>query len=645
MTASKASLKSIRTIHAQSPLWAVSAIVRYQKLLLAAALVAIVLIAYIPAYPAGFIWDDPDHITGNQTLRTLHGLWQMWTVPTSLPQWYPLVHTTFWLEYHLWGTDPVGYHIVNVLVHAAGVILLWRILSKLAIPGAWLAAAIFAVHPIHVESVAWVTERKNTLSALLYFAAALAYLQWKDSQDTNSKKWYAASLFFFIGALFSKTVVCSLPASLLLIQWWKTGRITRRDCLPLLPMFAIGAVLALTTAWLERTHVLAIGPSWTFASTHAGEFVARTLIAGRALWFYATKLAIPWPLAFIYSRWHIHITSPWQYVFPLTAAAVILSTWLLRHRIGRGPLVAILYFAITLCPALGYFNIYPMRFSFVADHFQHLASIGLTTLAAAGLARFTQRFPRCGISICAALLLTLTSLTFAQCTIYESAQTLWQDTMVKSPDSWMAYTNMGRVLESQGRPLDAIPYHDIALRLAPDLPDTHENVAVGRMLQGRYDEAETEFHAALAINPRFVPTLTDLGKLQYFNRHNPAEAERLYQEALRITPLYAPANYAYGVLLEQQGKLAAAADHYRLAAQDFPDDFDTEYDLGSVLLKLNRPSQAIIPLRLATQLQPRSSRAWINLRAAYTMAGQPEAAVEAAREALQALSPQLPLNN
>jgi tetratricopeptide (TPR) repeat protein len=243
-----------------------------------------------------------------------------------------------------------------------------------------------------------------------------------------------------------------------------------------------------------------------------------------------------------------------------------------------------------------------------------------------------------GTTISAILLLTLMVLTFYQCTIYHNTQTLWRDTMRKTPDSWMVYTNLGRVLESEGRALEAVPYHETALRLAPDLTDTHENVAVGRMLQSRYDEAEAEFHRALAIDPAFVPALTDLGKLEYFDRHDSAEAERYFTNALQISPTYAPANYAYGVLLEQRGKLAEAAEHYRLAAHDFPDDFDTEYDLGSVLLKLRRPSEAIDPLRAATRLQPTSSRAWINLRAAYVMDGQPQAAVESARDAMRALS-------
>ena len=230
------------------------------------------------------------------------------------------------------------------------------------------------------------------------------------------------------------------------------------------------------------------------------------------------------------------------------------------------------------------------------------------------------------------------SLTAYQCTIYENAETLWRDTLTKTPDSWMVYTNLGNTLAAEGHPLDAIPYQEAALRLAPELEDTHENVAVARMLQGRIEDGEREFNHALAINPQFVPALTGLGKLELFDRHRLSEAEQYFLRALAISPTYAPANYAYGELLEREGKLPEAAEKYWLAAEAAPDDFDSEYDLGSVLLKLKRAEEAIGPLRMATQLQPRNPHAWINLQQAYLMANQPEAAKETAREALEALS-------
>jgi Tfp pilus assembly protein PilF len=279
-----------------------------------------------------------------------------------------------------------------------------------------------------------------------------------------------------------------------------------------------------------------------------------------------------------------------------------------------------------------------MRYSFIADHFQHLASIGLTTLAAAGLSRLIDRSARVGMTLSAILILALMAITFDQCTAYANSETLWRDTLTKTPDSWMVYTNLGRVLAGQGRPLEAVPYLEAALRLAPEIEDTHENVGVGRVLQGRFLEAESEFRSALAINPDFVPALTDLAKLEFFDLHNPTEAERYFLKAIAESPDFFPAQYAYAQMLEQQGNLAAGADHYRIAAAASPDDFDVEYNLGSVLLKLHRAGEAIAPLRAATQIQATNRGAWINLHAAYLMNNQPDAAAHAASDALRAMS-------
>jgi tetratricopeptide (TPR) repeat protein len=312
-----------------------------------------------------------------------------------------------------------------------------------------------------------------------------------------------------------------------------------------------------------------------------------------------------------------------------------LCLWLVRRKIGWGPLLALGYFVLMLLPVLGLINIYFMRYSLVADHWQYAASLGPIALFAVIVSKAKVQV-QCLIG--ALVLLPLIVLCDRQSTLYHTGESLWRDTMAKSPDSWMVYTNLGRVLDSQGRAAEAVPYHDAALRLAPELPDTHENVALGRILQGRYDDAETEFHRALAIDPHFVPALTDLAKLELFDRRNPAEAEHYFQLALHDSPMFGPANYGYGVLLEQQGKLDDAANHYRLATEDSPDDFDAAYDLGSVLLKLNRPSEAIDPLRTAVRLQPSSQRAWTNLRAAYATSGQLDAATEAAREEMRVLS-------
>ncbi|HOW19171.1 MAG TPA: O-GlcNAc transferase, partial [Phycisphaerae bacterium] len=338
----------------------------------AAGLLLLALAVYIPAMRGGFVWDDDDYVTENRTLRSLDGLGRIWFDIRATPQYYPLVFTSFWLEYHLWDSRPGGYHVVNILLHGTSAVLLWLVLRRLAVPGAWFAAAVFAVHPVHVESVAWITERKNVLSGVFYLSAALVWLRFAGldcprAAEPRRRSLYAIGLFLFACALLSKSVTASLPAALLLVLWWKRGRIARGDFLPLVPFFALGAVMGLITAWVERHHVGAEGAEWALSAAE------RCLIAGRALWFYAAKLIWPVRLTFIYPRWPIDSGVWWQYLYPIAAVAAIGLLWGLRRRIGRGPLVAVLFFAITLAPALGFFDVYPMRYSFVADHFQYHA--------------------------------------------------------------------------------------------------------------------------------------------------------------------------------------------------------------------------------------------------------------------------------
>jgi hypothetical protein len=267
----------------------------------ALALLVLVLLAYTPALDAGFVWDDDDYVTANVTLRSVTGLARIWVEPGAVPQYYPMAFTSLWLDYRLWGMRPFGYHLVNVLLHGLNAVLLWRLLVMLAVPGAWLAAAVFAVHPVHVESVAWVTERKNVLSGAFYLGAFLAYLRFAPpgGRGAGPVAWraYAAALALFVLAMLSKTVTCTLPAALLIVLWWKRPRLAARDVLPLLPFFALGLGLSLVTIWMEKHHVGAQGADWALSA------VDRCLIAARALWFYLGKLVWPAPLVFNYPRW------------------------------------------------------------------------------------------------------------------------------------------------------------------------------------------------------------------------------------------------------------------------------------------------------------------------------------------------------
>jgi tetratricopeptide (TPR) repeat protein len=655
-------------------------------------IVSLTLIAYVPAMRAGYIWDDDINVTNNRTLRTSDGLRKIWFEPGAekLP-YYPLVHTTFWLEYQLWELHPFGYHLVNVLLHATNSILLLFILSYLNVPGAWLAAALFALHPVHVESVAWITERKNVLSALFYLSSLLAYLRFaeldRDVVDAHepdkmrslasarsSHRWrlYLLSLLLFFCALLSKTVTCSLPAAILLILWWKRDRITRGDVLALLPFFALGIVLALTTIWVEIYLIGAQGEAWNLS------FLDRWLLAGRVLWFYAAKLIWPHRLTFIYPRWQIDPGIWWQFLFPLAAAAVIVILWSLKGRIGKGPLVAVLYFAGTMVPTLGFFNVYGMRFSFVADHWQYLPSIGLITLASAGigavLGRLGSRKRQIGFALCLCLLILFGTKVWRQSQIYQNAETVYRDTLAKNPNAWMAHNNLGEllhergdlktamyhysealrikpnymmarlnmaeVLADQGRIEEAFPYGLEALRLRPDLPELHNSLAMIYAEQNKTDQAIYHLSQALKIRPDYAEAQANLGTI-LVSQGEYTEAMASFSRALAIAPEYAPAHNNMGVVLVKQGKLDEAVSHYSKALEIDPDYAKAHNNMGDALARKGKLDEAVGHLYQALQLEPDLVDAHVNLGTVFFRQARFQEAISHYRRVLQ-LKPESP---
>jgi tetratricopeptide (TPR) repeat protein len=557
----------------------------------ASVMVLLVVMAYMPALTGGFVWDDDYYVTNNPTLRSLAGLAQIWFQPQSTPQYYPLVFSTFWLEYHLWGLNPAGYHAVNVVLQAANALLLWILLKRLGVPGAWLAAAVFAVHPVHVESVAWVTERKNVLSGLFYLGAAMCLLRVisveGDHVDPPGRwRWYAAALVLFLCALLSKSVTCSLPAAMVLLAWWKRGRIRGRLVVVLMPLFVLGLAFGLWTAWLERHHVGAEGFEWQLT------LVDSVLVAGRALWFYAGKLLCPTELTFTYPHWDINAHVWWQYAYPLGVLLVVSALWVLRNRIGRGALTGVLYFCITLFPALGFFPVYPFRFSYVADHFQYLASLGLIALAVGALTRGASRLPSSGRNLvrpaALALLGLLSVLTWRQSSIYVDSETLWRDTLAKNPTSWHRHYDLATLLAWKGKLDEAITQYNDALRLKPDYADAHNNLGIALFRKGDYVGAVQHFTEALRLEPLHREAHYNLATLLAV-QGNVREAIENYREHLRIRPDHAEAHYNLGLLLAQEGRLEAASKQFSEALRIKPDYEAARRNLNFALQLLGRP--------------------------------------------------------
>ena len=505
-------------------------------------------IAYQPALSAGWIWDDDDYVTQNPVLRDGAGLVRIWTEPTSLPQYYPLVHTSFWLHYQIHGLEPFGYHLVNVLIHALSACLLFLIFRRLALPGGYLAALLFALHPVHVESVAWVTERKNVFVALFSFASLLAWLRWR---ETETRRDLVCAVLFFVAALASKTVACALPAVFLVIAWWRDGRWQKREVVAALPMLALGLVMGLVTVTLEKTHVLAQGAAWDF------DFMQRVAIAGRAVWFYVGKLLLPLDLVFIYPRFDVAEIS----VIDLWPAALVLVTlgalWALRGRIGRGPLAACLIFGGVLFPALGFFDVYPMRYSFVADHFQYPASTALLSLAAVALAlgarRLAPRVPGGAVLAAAGLLcVALATITWQRCHAYADLRTLWEDTAERNPAAAIAWINLGKLELDAGRTESGLDH----LRRAVSLPDgdlyeTHLNLGAGLYQVGDTRGALEHFETAVTRRPDRPEAHNNLGStLQKLGRA--ADAENAFRRAIELEPHYPAALRNLSALLSEK---------------------------------------------------------------------------------------------
>lgn len=574
--------------------------------ILAAAMVAAVFLVYQPAWHGGFVWDDNGHVTRPE-LRSWQGLWRIWFDLGATQQYYPFLHSAFWIEHKLWDGVPLGYHLLNILLHATAALLAALILRRLDVPGAYLAAAIFALHPVHVESVAWITEQKNTLSAVFYLGAMLVYLRF----DRTRQAWaYLAALGLFVLGLLSKTVTATLPGALLVVFWWQRGRLSwRRDVLPLVPYFTLGAAAGLLTAWVERKLIGAEGAAFELG------ILERGLLAGRVIWFYLGKLVWPCNLLFIYPRWTVSGTVWWQYLFPAAAALLLVVLWGLRRR-WRSPLAALLYFIGTLVPVLGFCNVYPFLFSFVADHFQYLASLGIISLASGGVAAVLGRWGLWGrapaYGVCGLLLLALAALTWRQSRMYADDETLLAAAAAGNPNCWMARNNLGMVLANRGRFEEAITRYHEALAIRPDYAEAHNNLGNALRACRRIDEAIAEYQRALKIKAAFPEAHNNLG-IVLGSRGQVDEAIRHYLAALEIKPDYAQVDCNFADLLASQGREDEAIDRYQTALEINPEYAEAHVNLGTVLAGRGRVDDAIVHFIKALELRPDLAEVHYNL--------------------------------
>src|SRR5256886_3444888 len=527
-------------------------------------LIALVSIAYTRVFNAGFIWDDESHLTQNPCIIGPLGLKEIWTSARAV--YYPLVLTSFWSLDKLVGLSPSPCHSLNVVLHAGSAVLLWRVLRQLDVRGASLGAVLWALHPVMVQSVAWVTELKNTQSCLFYLLSIFWFLKVDAEENGNSVRWwrFGWALLFFVVAVLSKPSTVMLPVVIALCVWWRRGRVRWRDLATLVPFALISALASVWTIWEQKFHSGATGSEW------AQLWPERLIIAGRAMWFYLGKLIWPDPLIFIYPRWEINSLQLTAYLPLLAALAGLFALWLIRGKWSRPVFFAAAYFVISLFPVLGFFTVYFFRYSFVSDHFQYLASMGPLALAGAGITAGTDSLkwkPFLCAAMCGILLL-FGFLTWRQSGIYHDLVTLYTATLAKNPGCWMAHYNLGIVLRDQGETGEAIAHYRQAVALRPNYAEAQYNLASVLLRKGRTDEAIDHYRKTLELHPENADAHANLGSA-FLAKDRIQEAIAQYRDSLAIAPenVAAQSNLAWLLATSADASLRNGPEAVLLAQQ------------------------------------------------------------------------------
>jgi tetratricopeptide (TPR) repeat protein len=584
--------------------------IRREEFLGLLGLIIAIVLAYQAVWYAGFIWDDEAHLTENSAVIRPGGLKQIWT--TTAAVYYPLVSSNFWLQHKLWGLNPLPYHLVNVVFHVMCGILLWQVLRQLKVKAAWLGAAIWALHPMQVESVAWITELKNTQSAFFYLLSILFFLKWREAQAfpqderaAGAGAKYVAALLCAAAALLSKTSTVMLPVILALCEWWQDSRWHWRNVRALVPFGLLSFLAAAWTIWEQKFHAKAAGQEW--AQTTFERFV----IAGRDIWFYLGKFLAPDPLVFIYPKWKLENLAPTALVPMAAALAVLFFLWRKRDGPLRGAFFATTYFVVSLFPVLGFFNVYFFRYSFVADHFQYLASIGLSALLAAVLSMLASRLRadrHIAIAFVALLLLILGTLTWHQAKIYRDPDSLWSDTLAKNPACWMAHDNFGSELLRKGKTDDAIFHFQQSLAIKPDNAGAEDELGNALLRKGRGDDAITHYLKAVEIKPDLAAAHNDLGNALLL-RGETDESIAHYLKAIQFKPDFAVAYNNLGIAYENKGKVDEATRYYREALALKPDYAEAHYNFACALRRLGQRDEAVAHLVEALRIKPDYTKA------------------------------------
>ena len=606
---------------------------RGRAFIFAVVLAAVTIFVYRPAWHGGFLWDDDAYIINNELLTAPHGWQRIWFSLDSPSQYFPLTYSTFRIEHTLWGLNTTGYHWVNLLLHVGNALLVWAVLARLGVPGSWLAAAIFALHPVQVESVAWITERKNVLMGFFFLLTLLAWIAFVNERTRRQWIFYCLALIFYMLALSAKATACTLPAALFLILWLQKKPITMRRVIQVVPFVVLGIGMGLVAVWWERYHQGTNRAVFTFLSP-----VDRILVASRAVWFYLSKIFWPSNLTFIYPRWNISPADLLDYIPLLACIAACVAIYFLRRYVGRSVEVATAFFVATLSPVLGFIMLFTFRYTFAADHYQYLACIGPIALASAGIVTLSDRFTHYRAVIVSAALLVVAgfgTLTWRQAATYSDIETLWRTTLARNPECWMAHTNIGIVFLQQGKIDDAIAHYRLALQMQADSWDAEYNLGTALVAKGQVDEAILHCERAVGMRPTDPDAQVSLGDA-LLRKGRIDDAIDHYQKAMMARADHFLARYGLCQALLEKGELDSAIQVCRSALVLWPLDADCHTALAIALEEKGEPAEAIEHYEKALEVAPRSISTLTNL--AWLLATSPDASLRNGPKALDLAS-------
>jgi protein O-mannosyl-transferase len=637
-----------------------------------AALALMTFIVFLPALKAGFVnWDDDINFLDNANYRGLGAAQLQWMFTTFLIGHYiPFTWMTFGLDYVVWGMNPAGYHLTNILLHVANAVLFYFIalhLLRLSVParpadgpsapilGSAFATLLFAVHPLRAESVAWITERRDVLSGLFCLAAILTYLQYCGVPDRqtgrarNAPGWYWASLGFFALALLSKSMAMTLPAILLLLDAYPLRRLgvvgsgrrwlpSRSVVVEKLPFFLLSLVAAYTAlVALDHTTHVTSGPGGSIPSTAEATVevspIDRVAISANALLFYLWKMAVPLRLSPDY-----HLPFPagfetWPALISFAVVLLVTAIVIVGHR--RWPALAAAWVGcmVMLSPVIWVPQI-------AADRYTYLACAGWALLCGGGLAsawRYCQRrnidarISGSLVALALAVVAALGVLTWNQVGVWRDSETLWAHAVAVWPSS-RSHFKLGEILAQRGDLAKAIENFEAALRIDPRNTYAHTALGFAFAIQGRLTEALEQYDDALRIAPRFASAHTGLG-LVFARQGKLSEASDQFRRALEIDAGDAQAHTNLGLILKKQGQRGEAAAHFRQAVRADPNSEQAQYQWGLALAEEGKLSEATDHLRAALRINPRSAEAHRSLAEVLMREGRSDEAEEQFQEA------------